>query len=168
MIAVSRPPKNVLYKFSANIRCCLFITSLCPRVHVPESHVPELHVSESQVSEYHVPESHVPESNVRESTSASPRPRVPVTESHVLDSYSQSQRPRLIFSHSFNFCRCVEFWWRWFVSLRRSFPDIWFSIYCFLLAKRTVEQKISSTCQETAVAYFSRCTTLSSLFCILL
>ena len=27
MIAVSRPPKNVLYKFSANIRCCLFITS---------------------------------------------------------------------------------------------------------------------------------------------
>ena len=65
MIAVSRPPKNVLYKFSANIRCCLFITSLSPRVHVPEFHVPELHVSESQVSESHVPESHVPESNVR-------------------------------------------------------------------------------------------------------
>ena len=118
MIAVSRPPKNVLYKFSANIRCCLFITSLSPRVHVPESHVLEFHVSESQVSESHVPESHVPESNVRESTSASPRPRVhvrestsrvPVTESHVLDSYSQSRRPRLIFSHSLNFCCCVEF-----------------------------------------------------------
>ena len=45
----------------------------------------------------------------------------------------------------------MEFWWRWLVSLRRSFPDIWFSIYCFLLAKRTVQQKNSSTCQETAV-----------------
>ena len=80
MIAVSRPPKIVLYKFSANIRCCLFITSLSPRVHVPESHVPEFHFSESQVSESHVPESYVPESNVRESTSASPRPRVHVHE----------------------------------------------------------------------------------------
>ena len=105
MIAVSRPPKNVLYKFSANIRCCLFITSLSPRVHVPESHVPESHVpeshvpefhvseshvSESHVSESHVPESHVPESHVHESTSASPRPRV-----HVRESTSASPRPRV-------------------------------------------------------------------------
>ena len=185
MIAVSRPPKIVLYKFSANIRCCLFITSLSPRVHVPESHVPEFHVSSpaspsstspsltspsptspSPTSPSPTSPSPRPRVHVRESTSASPRPRVHVTESHVLDSYSQSPRPRLIFSHSLNFCCCVEFWWRWFVSLRRSFPDIWFFI--FPLAKRTVEQKISSTCQETAVAYFSRCTTLSSLFCILL
>ena len=100
MIAVSRPPKIVLYKFSANIRCCLFITSLSPRVHVPESHVPESHVPESHVPEFHVPEfhvseshvseshvseSHVPESHVRESTTASPRPRVHV---HVFQSLS--------------------------------------------------------------------------------
>ena len=50
-IAFSRPPKIILYKFSANVRCCLFITS--PRV--PESHVPESHVPGS-----HVPGSHVP------------------------------------------------------------------------------------------------------------
>ena len=144
--------------------------SPCPRPRVPRPRVPRLRVSSLRVPRPRVPRPRVqrPRVHVRESTSASPRPRVPVTESHVLDSYSQSRRPRLIFSHSLNFRCCVEFWWRWFVSLRRSFPDIWFSIYCFLLAKRTVEQKISSTCQETAVAYFSRCTTLSSLFCILL
>ena len=31
-IAFSRPPKIILYKFSANVRCCLFITSPSPRV----------------------------------------------------------------------------------------------------------------------------------------
>ena len=41
-----RPPKIILYKFSANVRCCLFITSPSPRVSPsptspsPESHVP--------------------------------------------------------------------------------------------------------------------------------
>ena len=51
----------------------------------------------------------------------------------------------------FNYCCCVEFWWRLFVSLHRIFPDIWFPIYCILLAKRNVQQKIPSTCQETTV-----------------
>ena len=31
------------------------------------------------------------------------------------------------------------------------FSDIWFPIYCILLAKRNVQQKIPSTCQETTV-----------------
>ena len=79
MIAVSRPPKIVLYKFSANIRCCLFITSLSPRVHVPESHVPKSHVPEFHVPEFHVPEFHVPEFHVSGSH---------VSESHVSESLS--------------------------------------------------------------------------------
>ena len=55
----------------------------------------------------------------------------------------------------FNYCCCVEFWWRLFVSLHRIFPDIWFPIYCILLAKRNVQQKIPSTCQETTVEEWS-------------
>ena len=35
--------------------------------------------------------------------------------------------------------------------LRPYFPDIWFSIYCILLAKRNVQQKIPSTCQGITV-----------------
>ena len=46
-IAFSKRPKIILYKFSANTRCCLFITSLSPQV--TESHVPESHVLESQL-----------------------------------------------------------------------------------------------------------------------
>ena len=164
MIAVSRPPKIVLYKFSPNIRCCLFITSLSPRVHVPESHVPEshvpesyvleFHVSESHVSESHVSESHVPESHVRKSTSASLRPRV-----HVRESTSASPRPR-VHVHEFqslsptssiltlsphvpvSFLVTASIFvavWSFGGAVRRSFPDIWFSI--FLLANELLNRK---------------------------
>ena len=89
MIAVSRPPKIVLYKFSANIRCCLFITSLSPRVHVPESHVPEFHVSSptspsSTSPSLTSPSPTSPSPTSPSPTSASPRPRVHVHESTSL------------------------------------------------------------------------------------
>ena len=71
-----RPPKIILYKFSTNVRCCLFITSPSPRVSTsPTSPSP---TSPSPTSPS--PESHVPESRVtrpRPTFSHSPRKSLP-------------------------------------------------------------------------------------------
>ena len=73
------PPKNVLYTFSAKIRCCLFVTSSPPVPPASYKYVPRptFHSSLSlRVLASHVPESHVPKSHVLKSHVLRPSPHV--------------------------------------------------------------------------------------------
>ena len=77
-VPASHVPKIILYKFSANIKCCLFITSPSPRV--PRPRVPRTENYTLQIQRkyqvllvYHVPESPPPR------LPASPPPRLPAS-----------------------------------------------------------------------------------------
>ena len=89
-IPFSRAPKIVLYKFSAKIRCCLFMTS--SSTYVPRPRVPTFFAS------------HVLESTLPRHAPGFPHPRIPssprlrVPRPRVLS--PQILRPRLTFSHS--------------------------------------------------------------------
>ena len=76
-IAFSRPPKIILYKFSANVRCCLFITSPIPRVSPsPTSPSPTSPSPTSPISTSPIPTSPIP-------TSPSPTSPSPTSQSYV-------------------------------------------------------------------------------------